>query len=299
MHAATHRIGRLLSGGFLCLAGLFVDPSRVVAQSASSGSCSATPDSSHGWLSRDSTVAPSRSEPVLGVRDGVWMLAFGVGTAVAYHNDLVIARTSQRRAVQDNATLRGTAAVFRAIGQPAVLLGAITAYGVGRATHHPVVATAGLRVTEAIVVAGVLTSAGKFVAGRARPFVSHDSDHADFHLWRGRRQGYTSMPSGHTSAAFAAASALSVEWRAALPGSARVAVPLFYVGASLVGASRVYHDRHWASDVVAGAALGALSGTLLTRWTRAHGANPIERRLLPIVRPTGDNRLQVGGSLSW
>lgn len=59
------------------------------------------------------------------------------------------------------------------------------------------------------------------------------------------------MPSGHTSGAFATATALSLkypEWYVIVPA---------YVWASSVGLSRMHLGLHYPTDVLAGAALGA------------------------------------------
>jgi undecaprenyl-diphosphatase len=69
--------------------------------------------------------------------------------------------------------------------------------------------------------------------------------------------GDPSFPSGHTSIAFSMATILGHQypkWR----------VPL-YVGAGLVGLSRIYLGRHYASDVLMGAAVGTISGTVVWR----------------------------------
>jgi undecaprenyl-diphosphatase len=66
-----------------------------------------------------------------------------------------------------------------------------------------------------------------------------------------RRPRTSSFPSGHATSAFSAAALLSEEdalW------------PLYYAIAGVVATSRVYVKVHHASDVVAGAALGALMG---------------------------------------
>jgi undecaprenyl-diphosphatase len=66
-----------------------------------------------------------------------------------------------------------------------------------------------------------------------------------------RRPRTSSFPSGHSTSAFSAAALLSEEdalW------------PLYYAVAVVVASSRVYVKMHHASDVVAGAALGALMG---------------------------------------
>jgi len=67
-----------------------------------------------------------------------------------------------------------------------------------------------------------------------------------------------SFPSGHTSSAFAAAATLTNRygWKVGLPAHAL---------AAFVGASRVEARRHDAVDVLVGAAVGELSGFLITR----------------------------------
>ena len=78
------------------------------------------------------------------------------------------------------------------------------------------------------------------------------------------------MPSGHTTASFAVATALARTMRVRTPGAARVMTPLLYTTASLVGVARVHSGRHWSSDVAAGAMVGTLSGLLVTRHDAAH-----------------------------
>ena len=75
------------------------------------------------------------------------------------------------------------------------------------------------------------------------------------------------FPSNHATQAFAVASAIAthyddkpwVRWAA-------------YSVATGVGVSRVYHDAHWTSDVIAGAAIGTLVGTTVARTNRAERA---------------------------
>jgi hypothetical protein len=69
----------------------------------------------------------------------------------------------------------------------------------------------------------------------------------------------TSFPSGHTATAFVAAEFLHQEY-----GDNSVWISIGGYGlASLIGLARVYNNRHWVSDVVAGAGIGILSAKIV------------------------------------
>lgn len=68
-----------------------------------------------------------------------------------------------------------------------------------------------------------------------------------------------SFPSGHTAQAFAAATFMSKEY-----GHLSIWYSVAaYSMATGVGAMRIMNDRHWVSDVIAGAAVGILSTNLV------------------------------------
>jgi hypothetical protein len=71
-----------------------------------------------------------------------------------------------------------------------------------------------------------------------------------------------SFPSGHAASAFIAAEFLHQEY-----GYLSVWISIGgYTMATLIGASRIFNDRHWVSDVIAGAGIGILS-TKVIYWT--------------------------------
>lgn len=72
---------------------------------------------------------------------------------------------------------------------------------------------------------------------------------------------YNSFPSGHTITAFMGAEILRREYGEEYPGIAIAG----YAVASGVGFMRAYNNKHWTSDVLAGAGFGILSASL-TYW---------------------------------
>ena len=75
-----------------------------------------------------------------------------------------------------------------------------------------------------------------------------------FHVQRPNGHGFTSFPSGHTWFAFTVAEILRREYGADYPWIAVGG----YIVAATIGFMRMYNNRHWFSDVVAGAGLGML-----------------------------------------
>ena len=110
-----------------------------------------------------------------------------------------------------------------------------------------------VRTATAIAIVSVTGQALKFATGRARPYQDEDFDAVDFKPFSAWD---TSFPSGHTMAAFALATTL---------GDA-IGSPLIqgglYALAGATGWARIAQQKHWASDVAAGAATGILAGKI-------------------------------------
>jgi hypothetical protein len=75
------------------------------------------------------------------------------------------------------------------------------------------------------------------------------------HRLRPNGSAYNSFPSGHTASAFAAAEFLKQEYKDVSP---RYGYAGYFV-ASATGTLRMYNNKHWFSDVVAGAGFGIAS----------------------------------------
>jgi len=212
---------------------------------------------------------------------------FVLGTIALLPFDRDLASNFRQQVNQSNPNLRDAASVFNFIGDPGVLIIGSSLYLTGRLAGRPRAARIGLHGTEAIILGGAITNAVKFLTGRARPYLSSDSTPDDFAFLRGfRGNRYQSFPSGHVTAAFAFASAVTAEtshWvdqADAWPGWKLVVGTTLYGGAAMVGMARMYDDRHWASDVLVGAAIGTFSGIKVVRYAYRNPDNPVDRWLL-------------------
>jgi membrane-associated phospholipid phosphatase len=153
--------------------------------------------------------------------------------------------------------------VVRHFGQPEVY-GTVTVglLATGLITHRPEVARAGGRLAVSLGLAGLTTMVGKYAFGRPRPEQSLDADgYTPF-------SGQVAMPSGHSAAAFALATSLADDihrpW----------ATVGLYGAATAVAWSRVNDNRHWLTDVTAGALVGITSAKLASGRWRIFGLRP-------------------------
>ncbi|WP_169304679.1 phosphatase PAP2 family protein [Chloroherpeton thalassium] len=104
---------------------------------------------------------------------------------------------------------------------------------------------------EAVTFSLAITGVMKVLFGRSRPYTEHG--HAQFN-WLETQEQFLSFPSGHSTAAFALSSALSV--RIDRPW----ATAGLYSLAAITLLNRMYDDKHWLSDTVMGAAIGTAIG---------------------------------------
>jgi len=142
------------------------------------------------------------------------------------------------------------------------VLGSLGAYGF--LFHNVKMQTTTLLALQSYITGAAVQSVVKFITGRQRPLavsrnmgVGSPTFKGPFSTLRDAEGNKLngSFPSGHTTVAFAAATVYALEY-------ANIKwVPYFaYTAASLIGFSRLTENKHWATDVLAGAALGYLTG---------------------------------------
>ena len=111
----------------------------------------------------------------------------------------------------------------------------------------------------AIAMPGLFVTIVKRLIGRVRP-----SDVGPFAYvpWSWRNE-YASLPSGHSTTAFAAAVAIAAIWP-------KARIPML-VYAAIIALSRVVITAHFVSDVVAAAFVGGFGAILVRNWYASRG----------------------------
>lgn len=262
-------------------------PTRALAQGVTTAANSAPPDS---------TVYTR--EPVVSRRD-LGYLALGAGLSVfAQRHDQVVRDGMRAPRAQSSATRDALAGIGNPWGAPVVLVGSAAMWWGGRLSGHPDVAATGLRAFETIFISGLVTKQLKRSFGRARPRVS-PTDAWNLEPWQGfgpEDGDLESMPSGHATAAFAFASAVTSEVRHRAPQHARWVGVTTYTLAATTAFARMHVDAHWLSDVTAGATIGIVTGLAVTRFHQTRPPGALDRLLLG---RDASGRTQIGVQFSW
>jgi membrane-associated phospholipid phosphatase len=266
--------------GVLALAGLvLVAPYGAHAQDASP--LPPAPDDLSRFLPRDTSEDGRRTmaafpknlgRSLVGVfsKDNLRPLAFGLAaTGVGWRFDQTAKSAIAGRA--DDLGQTGAKVGGLTVMAP-VTLGLFAA---GRFAHDGTFRAFSYDATQAVLVNGIYTELIKKAVSRTRP---DGSDRLSF-------------PSGHASSAFALATVAQQHY------GFKVGVPS-YVAASAIGLSRIERDKHYLSDVLAGATLGVIAGRTVVRTN----GEPVGRHrtlfLTPMTDPQGTG-VGVGASVTW
>jgi membrane-associated phospholipid phosphatase len=151
----------------------------------------------------------------------------------------------------------------------------LSLFTVGRFTHDGPFRAFSYDATQAIIVNGIYTEIFKKAVGRTRPDGSNR----------------LSFPSGHASSAFALATVAERHygWKVGVPS---------YLAASAIGLSRIERNKHYLSDVLAGATLGIIAGRTVVRTNGEPVGRHRDFSLTPMTDAQGTG-VGVGASVSW
>lgn len=150
--------------------------------------------------------------------------------------------------------------VANELGGPAILLPAAGLFTVSLATGNNKFQDAAFTSLQSWVYAGSMTFGLKRAFGRLRPEEGMGAS-----IFRPLSK-HTSFPSGHTTAAFA----LITPWVYYYPNP--LTYGLFALGAS-TAIARMALNKHWPSDVFAGAAIGFFTGRFLAKMHLKESGN--------------------------
>lgn len=205
------------------------------------------------------TAASVHAQIAIRLSPNQWTTASGGALLAAALFDGVV---REEAFLEGDGSFDGFAKVTRRFGEPQTTVPILAAtWGLSKLSGHNQFAASASRILVAMTATTVAASAVKFTVGRQRPFAG---DRDEFHPGSFQAD-WQSFPSGHTANAFALATAIASE-----ANNSWVSIAA-YSAAGLTGWARIYQDRHWTSDVVAGAILGTVvSHQILKRLRPDH-----------------------------
>lgn len=183
-----------------------------------------------------------------------------------------------------SATSDDVSRIFRQPGEPLFYAGVSAGtFGLGLISGNADIKRAGRRMMASVLLAGIFMGSTKRILGRSRP--NEGVGAFVFHPFTSLRdsagmQTRSSMPSGHTTAAFALATTVAADVDNPIVDG------LVYVFAAGTGFSRISDNRHWFSDVLTGMALGVTSAKLVSGQWRIFHLTPPGFLLTPTGTPS-------------
>jgi membrane-associated phospholipid phosphatase len=219
----------------------------------------------------DSTTSLPRRDSFVSTKDVASALVASAAVAFVAKLDGNIAREAPE---SNSAFARNVARGSEKLGNPLYIAPALgVTWLAGRISGHPGLSASSARIAGGIAASAAVASGMKLVAGRARPGQSDDDgDRGEFEAF----SGHTAFPSGHTTVAFSLAAGIDHET------DARWVPYIVYPVAGLVGWSRLRDNRHWASDVLAGALVGVWTTHKFQSLVRqGHRPSRLELDLVP------------------
>jgi membrane-associated phospholipid phosphatase len=192
-------------------------------------------------------------------------ISAGIGTVMVFDEDIQHAirrgRTNTLTNIFDNVQPLGNEYAIGIVG---------TFYLWGEVFKDPRAKSTALDSIAATAIGpGIIVNATKYIVGRGRP--TDGKGAYDFQPF----SGHDSFLSGHTTEAFTLASVITEHYDA--PWIKVMAYGL----AGTVGYARLNNNRHWTSDVLAGAVVGTYVGKTVVRFNRDHH----RIKLQPLVAP--------------
>ncbi|MCX5786576.1 MAG: phosphatase PAP2 family protein [Elusimicrobia bacterium] len=221
-------------------------------------------------------TSPARMSPA----DGYWLAGLAGGGLLIYSMDGQIRHAFKKNKSSFNDSAANT---LEKLGNGAYDLGFLGVYGAaGCLLKKPEMTGTAMLAAESFAAANAAGTVVKVMAGRARPYAGEGKGgFTPFHA----KTAYTSFPSGHATSAFSVASVIAARYESTAVGI------IAYSLASGVAMQRIYADKHWASDVFAGAALGTVVGRAVVK--NAKTKKEKTAYLLPVFAPGYSGALAV------
>ncbi len=148
--------------------------------------------------------------------------------------------------------------IDRYYGNPNTILLPTAVYLTGWLAGNGKLRHTGLQALEALIYAGGFSAIIKGLLGRRRPYAGDSNlyfkpfHYSDF--------DYRSLPSGHATVAVTVATVF------AHAVDNKIWKIFWYGTAGWVAASRIYHNKHWLSDVFLGSAIGYGIGSFIVNF---------------------------------